>query len=62
MFKKDGITYESEQEYQYAKQNNVTEPKKRTTVQSILRVIAVICLLAVLFFIISACHEGSPPV
>ena len=61
MFKKDGITYESEQEYQYAKQNNVTEPKKRTTAQSILRVTAVICLLAVLFFIISACSEGSPP-
>ena len=61
MFRKDGITYESEQEYQYAKQNNAIEPKKRTTAQSILRVIAVICLLTVLFFIISACSEGSPP-
>ena len=28
MFRKDGITYESEQEYQYAKQNNAIEPKK----------------------------------
>ena len=61
MFKKDGITYESEQEYQYARQNNVTEPKKHTTGEIIWRVIAVVCLLIVLFFIISACSEGSPP-
>ena len=61
MFEKDGITYESEQEYQYARQNNAIEPKKRTTAESIWRVIAVVLVLIVLFFIISACSEGSPP-
>ncbi|HBI85797.1 MAG TPA: hypothetical protein DDX71_05870 [Ruminococcus sp.] len=65
MFVKDGITYETEQEYQFAKQNNVTAPKKRTTAKSIwlvLAVILVLIVLIVLFFIISAWSEGSPPV
>ena len=62
MFRKDGITYETEQEYQYAKQNNVIEPKKRTAAESIWRVLAVVCVLIVLLFIISVWSEGSPPV
>lgn len=59
MFRKDGITYETEQEYQLAKQK--TEPKKRTTADSIWLVIAVVLVLIVLFFVISAWSEGSPP-
>lgn len=59
MFRKDGITYETEQEYQLAKQK--TEPKKRTTAESIWLVIAVVLVLIVLFFVISAWSEGSPP-
>lgn len=62
MFEKDGITYETEQEYQFAKQNNVTEPKKRTMAESIWLVLAVVLVLTVLFFIISAWSEGTPPV
>ncbi|MBP0966712.1 MAG: hypothetical protein J5722_03670 [Oscillospiraceae bacterium] len=62
MFQKDGITYETEQEYQFAKQSNVTEPKKRTTAESIWRVLAVVCVLIVLLIIISLWSEGSPPV
>lgn len=59
MFRKDGITYETEQEYQLAKQK--TEPKKRTTAESIWLVIAVVLVLIVLFFVISSWSEGSPP-
>lgn len=59
MFEKDGIIYETEQEYQLAKQK--TEPKKRTTAESIWLVIAVVLVLIVLFFVISAWSEGSPP-
>ena len=62
MYKKDGIIYETEAEYQFAEQNNATEPKKRTTAESIWRVIAFVCVLIVLFFIISVWSEGSPPV
>ena len=60
MFRKDGIIYETEQEYQFAKQK--TEPKKRTTTESIWSVLAVVLVLIVLFFIISAWSEGAPPV
>ncbi|MBP0986683.1 MAG: hypothetical protein J6S92_00135 [Oscillospiraceae bacterium] len=57
MFKKDGIIYESEEEYMLMKPEYKPEPKRLTAKERVWRLIAVICLLVVLFFIISAFSE-----
>jgi hypothetical protein len=62
MFKKDGVIYESEQEYLLMNPNDKPEPKRLTASERVWWVIAVICVLIVLFFIISVWSEGKPPV
>lgn len=57
MFKKDGIIYESEEEYMLMKPEDKPEPKRLTTKERVWRLIAVLFLLVVLFFIISAFSE-----
>lgn len=59
MFKKDGIIYESEEEYMMKKPFAEDEPKRQSFIWPLL---AAVCLLIVLFFVITVCSEGQPPV
>ena len=60
MYKKNGITYESEEEYMLVKDNEASEPKRLKTSERVWLVLGVIVVLLLLLFLSVICHEGVP--